>query len=67
MLVSSKRISPAPCANPGTLPNMTHNMKTRDHEQYEVEFAFNGRLQNSLIIIMQRLLNQHKEVTGKED
>ena len=35
-----------------------HNMKTRDPEQYEVEFANTERLKNSCVIQMQKILNQ---------
>ena len=34
-----------------------HDMKTRNKEKYEVQFANTGRLQNSPITYMQRLLN----------
>ena len=32
-------------------------MKTRNKEKYEVQFAKTGRLQNSPIVYMQKLLN----------
>ena len=34
-----------------------HPMETRNEERYDVDFAKTGRLQNSPIIYMQRLLN----------
>jgi hypothetical protein len=34
-----------------------HDMKTRNKEKYEVQFAHTGRLQNSPITYMQKLLN----------
>ena len=35
-----------------------HNIKTRDLEQYEVDFANTERLKNSCVIQMQKILNQ---------
>ena len=36
-----------------------HQMKTRDQEIYEVQYAKTERLKNSPIIYMQRLLNKY--------
>ena len=40
------------------LREKVHNMKTRDPEQYEVDFANTERLKNSCVIQMQKILNQ---------
>ena len=37
-----------------------HQFKTRKYEKYKVNFAYTGRLQNSSIIYMQKLLNEHE-------
>ena len=38
----------------------THEMNTRDEESFDAKFAHTGRLQNSAIPYMQRLLNKDK-------
>ena len=38
--------------------NKTHPMKTRNEEQFEVNYSNTDRLRNSPIIYMQRLLNE---------
>ena len=40
----------------------THKMSTRDEESFDVKFAHTGRLQNSAIPYMQRLLNKDEQV-----
>ena len=35
-----------------------HEMKTRNTEQYKVNFAHTERLRKSLVIYMQKLLNE---------
>ena len=36
----------------------SHNMNTRNEEEYVVQFANTGRLQKSPLIYMQKLLNE---------
>ena len=40
----------------------THKMSTRDEESFDVKFAHTGRLQNSAIPYMQRLLNKDEKI-----
>ena len=40
-----------------TVTSKIHPMMTRNQEKYDIDFAKTGRLQDSPIIYMQRLLN----------
>ena len=45
-----------------------HQMKTREGEKFDIQFAHTSRLKNSPIIYMQRLLNSHDaNLTGQEN
>ena len=37
-----------------------HEMKTRNVDKFKIQFANTGRLQNSPIIYMQKLLNENE-------
>ena len=47
------------------LSSKDHNMKKRDHEKYQVQFALTDRLKDSPVIYMQRLLNQNEKMMNK--
>ena len=49
------------------LNDKKHNMKTRVTEKYDVQFANTGRLKNSSIITMQKLLNKDEEQNRKRN
>ena len=42
-----------------------HQLKTRKCERYKVNFAHTTRLQNSSIIYMQKLLNEHEAMINQ--
>ena len=54
------------CTNNSKLSSMfprnekNHQVETRKYEKYKVDFAYTRRLQNSSIIHMQKLLNEHE-------